>query len=122
MAASKKKGMWMNGTGPLGYVNENRTLKIDERNAEKIRLIFDKFLELKNINQLKTYLEEKHIKTKSSKNFYKGHLYRILSNKTYIGKITHTFKNIYKHFRVKHFFNIITTLTWILSFYKHKSD
>lgn len=89
MAASKKKGMWMNGTGPLGYINENRTLKIDEKNAEKIKLIFDKFLELKNINQLKTYLEEDNIKTKSGKNFYKGHLYRILSNKTYIGKITH---------------------------------
>ncbi len=89
MAASKKKGMWMNGTGPLGYVNENRTLKIDEENAEKIKLIFEKFLELKNINQLKIYLEENNIKTKSNKNFYKGHLYRILSNKTYIGKITH---------------------------------
>lgn len=89
MAASKKKGMWMNGTGPLGYVNENRTLKIDEENAEKIKLIFEKFLELKNINQLKTYLEENNIKTKSGKSFYKGHLYRILSNKTYIGKITH---------------------------------
>lgn len=89
MAASKKKGMWMNGTGPLGYINENRTLKIDEENAEKVRLIFDKFLELKNINQLKTCLEEKQIKTKSGKNFHKGHLYRILSNKTYIGKITH---------------------------------
>lgn len=89
MAASKKKGMWMNGTGPLGYINENRTLKIDDENAEKVRLIFDNFLELKNINQLKTYLEENNIKTKSNKNFYKGHLYRILSNKTYIGKITH---------------------------------
>jgi len=89
MAASKKKGMWMNGTGPLGYTNKDRTLEIEEENAKKIRLIFDKFLELKNINQLKTYLEEKHIKTKSGKNFYKGHLYRILSNKTYIGKITH---------------------------------
>lgn len=89
MAASKKKGMWMNGTGPLGYINENRTLRIDEENAKKINLIFDKFLELKNINQLKTYLEENNIKTKSGKSFYKGHLYRILSNKTYIGKITH---------------------------------
>lgn len=89
MAASKKKGMWMNGTGPLGYINENRTLKIDTANANNIKLIFDKFLELKNINQLKTYLEENNIKTKSNKNFYKGHLYRILSNKTYIGKITH---------------------------------
>lgn len=89
MAASKKKGMWMNGTGPLGYTNKDRTLEIDEENAEKIRLIFDNFLELKNINQLKTHLEEKQIKTKSGKMFYKGHLYRILSNKTYIGKIMH---------------------------------
>lgn len=89
MLASKKKGMWMNGVAPLGYLNKDRTLAIDEENAEKIRLIFDKYLELESVHSLKTYLEENKVNTKSGKNFAKGHLYKILGNKTYIGKIEH---------------------------------
>lgn len=89
MAASKKKGMWMNGVAPLGYLNKDRTLDIDEENAQKVRIIFDKYLELKSVHSLKTYLEENNVTTRSGKNFAKGHLYRILENKTYIGKIEH---------------------------------
>lgn len=89
MLASKKKGMWMNGVAPLGYLNKDRTLEIDEENAEKIRLIFDKYLEFESVHSLKTCLEEQNITTKTGKNFAKGHLYKILENKTYIGKIEH---------------------------------
>lgn len=89
MLASKKKGMWMNGVAPLGYLNKDRTLEIDKENAEKIKVIFDKYLELKSVHSLKTCLEEQKITTKTGKNFAKGHLYKILENKTYIGKIEH---------------------------------
>ena len=88
-AASKKKGMWMNGVAPLGYKCENRTLIIEEESAQKIRIIFNQYLELKSVHSLKTYLEEKSIHTKTGKTFSKGHLYRILGSKTYIGKIEH---------------------------------
>lgn len=89
MLASKKKGMWMNGVAPLGYLNKDRTLEIDEENTEKIRLIFDKYLEFESVHSLKTHLEEENITTKTGKFFAKGHLYKILENKTYIGKIEH---------------------------------
>lgn len=89
MLASKKKGMWMNGVAPLGYLNKDRTLEIDGKNAEKIKLIFDKYLEFESVHSLKTCLEEQEITTRSGKNFAKGHLYKILENKTYIGKIEH---------------------------------
>lgn len=95
MAASKKKGMWMNGVAPIGYLNRDRTLEIDEANAKKIRLIFDKYSELTSVHSLKTYLEEKNITTKTGKRFSKGHLYHMLSNKTYIGKIEHK-ENVYE--------------------------
>jgi len=95
MLASKKKGMWMNGTGPLGYTNKDRTLEVDEENAKTIRLIFNKYLELKSVHLLKIYLEENNIKTRTDKDFSKGHLYKILSNKTYIGKIEHK-DNVYE--------------------------
>lgn len=89
MLASKKKGMWMNGIAPLGYLNKDRTLEIDKENAKKIKLMFDKYLEFESVHLLKTYLEENKVTTKSGKNFAKGHLYKILENKTYIGKIEH---------------------------------
>lgn len=89
MLASKKKGMWMNGVAPLGYLNKDRTLEIDTENDRKIKLIFEKYLELESVHSLKTFLEEKKVTTKTGKNFAKGHLYRILENKTYIGKIEH---------------------------------
>lgn len=40
------------------------------------------------------YLQGNKIYTRSGKNFYKGHLYKILQNKTYIGKIVHK-NNVY---------------------------
>lgn len=89
MLASKKKGMWMNGVAPLGYLNKDRTIEIDEENAKKVRLIFEKYIELKSVHSLKTYLEDQKVTTKTGKSFAKGHLYRILENKTYIGKIEH---------------------------------
>lgn len=95
MLASKQKGMWMNGIAPIGYLNKDRTLEIDKENDDKVRSIFDKYLELKSVHSLKTFLAENNTTTKSGKNFAKGHLYRILSNKTYIGKITHK-DNVYE--------------------------
>lgn len=88
-AASKKKGMWINGVAPIGYLKENNTLKIDKKYAPTITLIFEKYLELKTVIKLKEYLLQNQILTKSGKYFSKGHLYNILSSQTYTGKIKH---------------------------------
>ena len=88
-AASKKKGLWMGGVVPLGYDKDNRTLKINEQDSLKIKLIFYFYLELKSVSRLMQYLKDKQIKTKSDKNFSKGNLYYILKNKIYTGKIVH---------------------------------
>ncbi|MDD3149348.1 MAG: recombinase family protein [Candidatus Gastranaerophilales bacterium] len=89
IAASKKKGMWMSGVAPLGYKLENKKLIIDEPNAQKVRIIFDKYLELKSVPKLKIYLHQNNILTKGNKVFSKGHLYKILQTKTFIGVISH---------------------------------
>lgn len=94
-AASKKKGMWINGMPPMGYVKKDGKLEIKQSEAKIVKLIFDKYLEIGNVPDLVKYLKENNINTRSGKNFYKGHLYRILQNKTYIGKIVHK-KNIYE--------------------------
>ena len=40
-------------------------------------------------------MNKNNIHTRSGKNFYKGHIYKILQNKTYIGKIVHK-NNVYE--------------------------
>ncbi len=44
IAASKKKGMWMGGYVPTGYLPHERTLVIDADHAERIRKIYHPIL------------------------------------------------------------------------------
>lgn len=99
IAASKKKGMWMGGMVPLGYRVEERKLLIDEVEANKIRYIYQRYLELGSVNRLKSSLDSEECRTrryenkagtmKGGKLFTKGNLYNILQNPVYIGKIVH---------------------------------
>ncbi len=43
IAASKKKGMWMGGNVPLGYVVKDRKLLIDEAEAKTVRHIYRRY-------------------------------------------------------------------------------
>ena len=45
MSASRKKGIWVGGTVPLGYKVENKKLVIHEEDAQIVRLIFQRFIE-----------------------------------------------------------------------------
>lgn len=94
IAASKKKGMWMGGRVPIGYKRKNKKLIIDKINAQKVKEIFHKYLEIKSVPKLKEYLIENNIKSNTDRNFEKGQLYHILENKVYIGKTVHK-GNIY---------------------------
>ncbi|WP_345302387.1 recombinase family protein, partial [Lysobacter hankyongensis] len=48
-AASKKKGLWMHGICPLGYDVVDRRLVVNEEEAEQVRTIFRRFVELGSI-------------------------------------------------------------------------
>jgi len=48
-AASKKKGLWMHGICPLGYDVVDRRLVVNEKEAEQVRTIFRRFVELGSI-------------------------------------------------------------------------
>ncbi len=95
IAASKKKGMWMGGIPPLGYKKENKKLVIEENESQKVKLIFEKYLELKSVSKLMEWLKKENVRTRADKEFYKGELYHMLSNKVYIGKIVHK-DNVYE--------------------------
>ena len=52
VAASKRKGLWMGGHVPLGYEKDERTLRINEAEAETVRTLYAVLS--KNTNELKT--------------------------------------------------------------------
>lgn len=99
IAASKKKGMWMGGFVPIGYRSQERTLIIDDAQAERIRTVFRRYLQLGSVKALNAELDHMGWVTPASegmdqratggKRFSRGHLYRILSNPIYLGRIAH---------------------------------
>jgi hypothetical protein len=99
IAASKQKGMWIGGWVPIGYDRKDRTLTIKETEAVTVRTIFDLFLKLKNVQQIRTELMRLNLTTKpyatprgraiGGLSFARGHIYKILSNPLYIGEIEH---------------------------------
>jgi DNA invertase Pin-like site-specific DNA recombinase len=52
VAASKKKGMWMGGNVPLGYQVKDRKLVVDQQEAQTVRWLFCRYLDLKSLTDL----------------------------------------------------------------------
>lgn len=99
VAASKKKGKWMGGNVPLGYRANEKKLVIHSEEAETIRFIFARYLELGTIENLLRDLNGSKIKTKagalkSSRShagdrFSYGALAYLLKNRVYLGEVGH---------------------------------
>ena len=99
IAASKKKGIWMGGFVPVGYVKRDRALVIDEEEAETVRLIFRRYNELRSVRLLKQDLDRRGLVSKvrigrnglklGGKAYSRGKLYKLLSNPIYKGEIRH---------------------------------
>ena len=99
IAASKKKGMWMGGPVPIGYRLEERHLILEPEEARTVRMIFERYCELRSISRLVDELAGKGVKTKqrlyrSGKivggiPFAKGALAHLLKNPVYTGKVHH---------------------------------
>jgi hypothetical protein len=102
IAASKAKGMWMGGMPPLGYdppTDGTRTLKLAEAEADRVRHIFTRYLELESVHALQRDLEAHGIHSKlhiTAKGrtigglpFSRGALFHLLRNRVYLGQITH---------------------------------
>jgi DNA invertase Pin-like site-specific DNA recombinase len=99
IAASKKKGMWMGGVVPLGYRVENRALHVVEDQAEIVHSLFQRYLELGSVVRLKQRLDAEGFRlpvrldgagrSTGGGPLSRGHIYKILSNPIYIGRIGH---------------------------------
>jgi site-specific DNA recombinase len=89
VAASRRKGMWMGGVPPFGYRVENRKLLVDEGAAEHVRWIFARFLEIGSCTILAQEVEAKGLWTSRGNRIDKKYLYRMMSNRAYIGEAVH---------------------------------
>jgi len=99
IAASKKKGLWMGGNVALGYEPDGRTLKINEADARIIRTIYDLYRRHGTVRITKTEADRLGLKTavrklssgrlKGGADFSFGHIYHILTNPIYAGRIRH---------------------------------
>lgn len=98
IVASKKKGLWMGGPVPLGYVVRERKLVVDEKDAATVRHIFNRYLALGTgqalIEELRAEgyrarLREQKGRTIGGVPFGRGMLFAMLSNRIYLGEIVH---------------------------------
>ena len=64
-AASKRKGIWMGGPIPMEYDAKERKLHIIEEEAEIIRRIFRRYLQLRSVHLLQKELEEQGIRSRA---------------------------------------------------------
>ncbi len=97
IAASKRKGLWVGGPLPLGYQMRDGKIAVIEEEAECVRLIFRRYLELGGVNALVRDLRERNIRTKArllatggtrgGVLFGRGSLFYLLRNRFYIGEV-----------------------------------
>jgi site-specific DNA recombinase len=101
-AASKVKGLWMGGPIPLGYDVKDRALVANPKDAAIVRSIFDRYLTLCCVQNLKDELDAKGFKTKvrvsragnrsGGTPFARGAIYHLLRNRLYRGETHHAGK------------------------------
>jgi len=99
IAASKAKGLWMGGRPPLGYDGQGRKLVINPGEAELVRHIYVRYLELGSVLTLTAELKTRDVRSKRWTNkqgelvggapFSRGALYHLLANPVYRGTICH---------------------------------
>jgi site-specific DNA recombinase len=99
IAASKRKGLRVGGPVPLGYDVVDKKLVINPEEAERVRTIYRRYLELGSLTDLMVDLRQRNIGTKRTLRpggrirggieFTKGPLAHLLKNRVYVGEIVH---------------------------------
>ena len=97
IAASKRKGLWVGGPLPLGYQMKDGKVAVIEDEAERVRLIYQRYLDLSGVNALVRDLKRQGHpnKAKAPRNgatrggilFERGSLFYLLRNRFYIGEV-----------------------------------
>ncbi|QIE45186.1 recombinase family protein [Pseudohalocynthiibacter aestuariivivens] len=99
IAASKRKGLWMGGSVPLGYDADGRTLKINEDEATSIRALYDLYETHGALNAVTAEAAKLGIRSRQKSTqdgarrggniLSRGHVHYILKSPIYAGRIPH---------------------------------
>jgi site-specific DNA recombinase len=99
IAASKRKGMWMGGSLPLGYDVRDRELVVNEAEAKTVREIFEAYARVGTVSDVQDELRRRGILSKHWTSltgrtwggvpFSRGALYWLLRNPIYVGQVVH---------------------------------
>jgi site-specific DNA recombinase len=106
IAASKRKGLWLGGSPPLGYDRhpdrQRRELVVNEAEAETVRTLFRLYAGLGSLHALAAEAERRGLVPKrhppgsrrhQATAFSRGQLCYLLTNPTYTGHIRHGDRN-----------------------------
>ena len=99
IAASKRKGIWVGGPVPLGYRCIDKKLEVVPEEAETVRIIFRRYLDLGSMGALIEDLDRRGIRTKAVSRlsgrvrggirFGVGALAHLLKNRFYLGEVVY---------------------------------
>jgi DNA invertase Pin-like site-specific DNA recombinase len=99
IAASKRKGIWVGGPVPLGYRCTDKKLVVIPEEAETVRMIFRRYLDLGSLSALIEELDRLGVRTKTNRlangtarggiRFGVGSLAHLLKNRLYIGEVVY---------------------------------
>lgn len=85
MKRLRRELRWQNKSPPDGYDIDNHGYLVPNRRANLIIYIFEKYKEIKNINEIAFILNKNGIKTSRGKEWSGTKIYRILTNPIYKG-------------------------------------
>jgi site-specific DNA recombinase len=99
IAASKRKGIWVGGSVPLGYRAVNKKLQVVPKEAEVVRRIFALYVEHGSVGALARALEREGIRpkprqlangqSKAAERYTVGPLAHMLKNRMYVGEVAY---------------------------------
>ena len=99
IAASKRKGIWVGGPVPLGYAAVDKKIVVVPAEAEAVRTIFARYLELGSVRALAEDIDRLGIRSKPRRlsdgrtiggsRFGVGALAHLLKNRFYIGEVVY---------------------------------
>ena len=99
IAASKRKGLWVGGPVPVGYAAVDKKILVVAAEAETVRTIFARYLELGSVRALAQDLDRRGIRSKPRRlsngrtigggRFGVGALAHLLKNRFYIGEVVY---------------------------------